>query len=109
METVRAMMLAGVEISKIDKLRGFLVKHANMTLTHSSHLRSYIPIIAKSEIDRLKERLRHVKAVTVIFDGSTRVDEVMAIIVRYCAQDFETIQDLIHLGKYKKLKNHQQV
>ena len=65
METVRAMMLAGVEISKIDKLRRFLVKCANMTQTHSSHLRSYIPIIAKSEIEKLRERLKNVKALTV--------------------------------------------
>jgi hypothetical protein len=109
METVRYMMLAGIEISKIDKLRPFLMKHAKMSLTHSSHLRSYIPIIAKSEVDRLKDRLKNVTAVTVIFDGSTRVDEVMAVIVRYCTEDFDAIQDLIHLGKYKKLKNHQQL
>jgi hypothetical protein len=72
-------------------------------------MRSYIPLIADVEISRIKESLRGAKEVTVIFDGSTRVDEVLAVILRYTTKEFNIVQDLAHLGKYEKLKNHEQV
>lgn len=84
-------------------------KISGRSLTDSSHMRSYIPLIADVEISRIKESLRGAKEVTVIFDGSTRVDEVLAVILRYTTKEFNIVQDLAHLGKYEKLKNHEQV
>lgn len=72
-------------------------------------MRSYIPLLAEIEVNRIKEGLKLAKEVTVIFDGSTRVDEVLAVILRYTTPEFNIVQDLAHLGKYEKLKNHEQV
>jgi hypothetical protein len=58
-----------------------LEKISGRSLTDSSFMRSYIPLIADVEISRIKESLRGAKEVTVIFDGSTRVDEVLAVIL----------------------------
>ena len=84
-------------------------KISGRSLTDSSHMRSYIPLIADVEIDRIRDSLKDAKEVTVIFDGSTRVDEVLAVIFRYTTKEFNIVQDLAHLGKYEKLKNHEQV
>ena len=84
-------------------------KISGRSLTDSSHMRSYIPLIADVEIDRIRDSLKDAKEVTVIFDGSTRVDEVLAVIFRYTTKEFNIVQDLAHLGKYIKLKNHEQV
>ena len=46
---------------------------------------------------------------TIIFDGSTRVDEVLAVLFRYTTKKINIVQDLAHLRKYEKLKNHEQV
>ena len=51
----------------------------------------------------------HRQEVTVIFDGSTSVDEVLTVILRYTTPEFNIVQELAHLGKYEKLKNHEQV
>ena len=93
----------------MDGLRFHLEKISGRSLTDSSHMRSYIPLIADVETGRIKDSLKDAKEVTVIFDGSTRVDKILAVIFRYTTKEFNIVQDLAHLGKYEKLKNPEQV
>jgi hypothetical protein len=58
---------------------------------------------------RFFERCEGAKEVTVIFDGSPRVDDVLAVILRYTTKEFSIVQDFAHLGKYEMLKNEGQV
>ena len=90
-------------------MRPFLEKRAGLSLTHSSHLRSYIPPIHQFEIERIKKSLKRGSGYTVIFDGSTRVDEVLAIILRFVTLDFSVVQELVHLGKYQSCKDNEQI
>lgn len=92
-----------------DGMRPFLEKRSGLSLTHSSHLRAYIPIIHKFEIDRIKKSLKRGSGYTVIFDGSSRVDEVLAVILRFVTTDFTMVQELVHLGKYQSCKDHEQI
>ena len=93
----------------MDGLRSHLEKISGRSLTDSSRMRSYIPLIADVETGRIKDSLKDAKEVTVIFDGSTRVDRILAVIFRYTTKEFNIVQDLAHLGKYEKLKNPEQV
>lgn len=90
-------------------MRPFLEKRAGLSLTHSSHLRSYIPPIHQFEISRIKKSLKRGIGYTVIFDGSTRVDEVLAVIIRFVTTDFQIVQELVHLGKYQSCKDNEQI
>ena len=68
-------------------MRPFLEKRSGLPLTHSSHLRAYIPIIREVEVERIKNSLKRGSGYTVIFDGSSRVDEVLAVIPRLVTHD----------------------
>ena len=46
---------------------------------------------------------------TVTFNGSTRVDEVLAVILRFITLDFRIVQELVHLGKYQSCKDNEQI
>ena len=61
------------------------------------------------EIDRIKLHLKEGSGVTVIFDGSCRVDEVLAVLFRFATYDFEIKQELVHLGKYQSCENNEQI
>ena len=43
------------------------------------------------EVERIKKSLKRVSGYTVIFDGSSRVDEVLAVILRFVTHDFSTV------------------
>ena len=75
---------------KVDKLRNILEKGGHW-LTHSSHSRRLMPLILKQGIERLKgeiafcssDGVQFTRDLSVIFDGSTRLDEAILIIVRF--------------------------
>jgi hypothetical protein len=92
-----------------DGMRPFLDKRSGLSLTHSSHLRAYIPVIHKFEIDRIQKSIKRGSGYRVIFDGYSRVDKVLAVILRFVTTDFTIVQELVHLGKYQSCKDHEQV
>ena len=79
LEVVSEFLKAGIPIGKIDMLRSLLEKNS-YRLTGSSHLRQYVSMALKQEIERIKQELE--RDLSVIFDGSTRQEEAIAIIVR---------------------------
>ena len=87
-QVVEEFLKAGIPISKIDKLRSLLEKNGHR-LTSSSNLAQYITLIFKQEVDTIKKELSlpgqgdMTRDVSVIFDGSTRQGEAIAIIVRF--------------------------
>ena len=110
METVREFMKAGVELSKIDKLRPYLERNSanGLTLSSAANLRYLIPFvhgeIKQKIISETKENL-----LCVIFDGTTRVDEVMAVIFRFVTDSFQIRQLLVRLARYEKCKTGQEL
>ena len=87
---------AGIPLSKIDCLRSFLEKYGHR-LTSQSHLRELIPSVLQKEKETLKSELSEAKAVSTIFDGSTRLGEALAIIVRFVDSQWNVQQRLVRL------------
>ena len=81
-EVVEEFLKAG--IPKIEKLRSLLEKNGHR-LTSSSNRAQYITLIFKQEVDMIKKELSlpgqgdMTRDVSVIFDGSTRQGEAIAI------------------------------
>ena len=75
---VKSFLKAGIPLSKVDDLRDLLEENA-LSLTGRQHLSEYIPFIRNDEIDLIKSEIKD-KAVSIIFDGTTHVDEALAIV-----------------------------
>ena len=71
---------------KIDCFRSLLEEYA-FSPTSSSNLRQMIPFIHNNEMKKIKEAIEK-KHVSIIFDGTTHVCEVMVIVVRYVTDDW---------------------
>ena len=71
----------GIPIAKLDGLRPIMERN-NFSLTRPSHMVEYIPFILSEEKARIKSLLRD-KNIGIIFDGTTRLDEAIAIVVRF--------------------------
>ena len=74
----------------------FLEKHGHR-LTSQSNLRELIPSVLQKEKKTLKSELSEAKAVSTIFDGSTRLGEALAIIVRFVDSQWNVQQRLVRL------------
>ena len=83
---------AGIPLSKIDDLRPFLEKHGHR-LTASGHLSELIPSILEKE----KRDLQSVEEVSIIFDGTTRLGEALAVVIRFVQENFKPTQRLLRL------------
>ena len=101
-EIEEEFLKAGIPISKIDKLHSLLEKNGHR-LTSSSNLVQYITLIFKKEVDTIKKELSlpgqglMTRDMSVIFDGSTRQGEAIAIIVRFIEEQWAITQRLIRI------------
>ena len=77
-DLVEAFLSAGIPLSKIDHLRSFLEKYGHRFTAHG-HLSQMIQSIIEKEKEPLKTELSLVDGCSVIFDGSTRLGEALAI------------------------------
>ena len=71
----------GIPIAKLDGLRPIMERN-NFSLTQSSHIVEYIPFILSEEKARLQWLLRD-KNIGIIVDGTTRLGEAIATVVRF--------------------------
>ena len=72
-------------ITKIDQLRHLLEKHY-LRLVSPQHLYNLIPFVRAQERAAVKAEVAG-KALSVIFDGSTRLGEAVVIIIRFAQYD----------------------
>mgnify|MGYP006963820756 CR=1 FL=1 len=103
-------MKAGITIGKIDMLRSLSEKNS-YRLTGSSHLGQYVSMALKQEIERIKQELEipgqvsMTSDLSVIFDGSTRQGEAIALIVRIVDNNWNIIQRLVRIDVCSKSVN----
>ena len=83
---VQHFMMAGLAFTHMDTLRPVL-ENPGVTLTNSSHMRSYIPHVRAIEIAKLKEEIEG-QFLSIVFDGTTRIGEIVAIVARWCDDSF---------------------
>ena len=95
-DLVEAFLSAGIPLSKIDHLRSFLEKYGHRLTAHG-HSSQMIPSIIEKEKKTLKTELSLVDGCSVISDGSTRLGEALAIVVRFVDEEWNVQQRLIRL------------
>ena len=62
-----------------------------------SHLRGLVPSVLAKEKETLKTKLSAAKECSAIFDGSTRLGEALAVIVRFVDSQWNVQQRLVRL------------
>ena len=100
-ELVETLLKAGIPLSKTDIMRPFLEKYGHR-LTSRSHLAEFIPLILKKEKDTVKAEIAANDDLSIIFDGSTRLGEALAIVVRFIDQ-WNVQQRLVKLEVVQQL------
>ena len=93
-EIVEFGLTGGIPLSKVDFLRPLLERYGHR-LTHSTNLREIIPAVLEKEKEKLRSELETVKEAGVIFDGTARMGEALAIVIRFEQEDFKLTQRLI--------------
>jgi len=84
-ELVEILLKAGIPLSKADILRPFFEKYGHR-MTSRSHLAKFIPLIPNIEKGTVKAKIAANDGFSVIFDGSTRFGEALAIVVSFIHQ-----------------------
>ena len=87
---VKTFLREAVPISKVDAFRD------SFRLTDRRHMCDLIPFIITQEKADIKAEIVG-KPVSVVFDGTTRLGEAMAIVIRFVDNSFAITQRLIRL------------
>ena len=67
---------------------------AGESLTHFSHLATFIPKIAQREKERVSDEIKD-ELGCLIYDGTTRLGEALAALWRQCSKNFILMQRLV--------------
>ena len=93
-------MYAGVALFKAGMLRT-LLERSGHSCTAGNHLAQFIPKVEQREIDVIREEIED-QYVHSMFDGTSRLGELMNNVLRYCDTDFTLHQRLVLLITYEK-------
>ena len=113
-EVVEEFLKAGIPLNKINKLHPLLERNG-YRLIGSSNLGQYISLIFKQETGRIKHEISSpgnvgmTRDVSVIFDGSTRLGEAIAIVVRFINDDWMITQRLMRIDICSKSVNSEEL
>ena len=95
LKVVKTFLKAAVPLSKLDAFRDIL-QEGGARLTDRSHMSELIPFVQMQEEKEIKQEISE-KHVSVIFDGTTRLGEALAIVIRFVDDTFAIQQRLIRL------------
>ena len=100
------MLKAGIPLSKLDTLRDLLEENSTR-LTDTRQMYDLIPFIFEQEKQKIQSEIKD-KHVSIIFDGTSRLGEVLAIILRY-VDNWEVKQHLVRLEMLTKSLSAEEV
>ena len=105
---VMAFMKSGIPLAKLEcpELRSLLEENGHR-LTDRRHLMDLVPFVLDQERKRIREELKD-KYVSIIFDGTTRLGEVLAVVVRFVV-DWSVKQYLVGLQFLQKSMNGEEL
>ena len=95
LKVVKTFLREAVPISKVDAFRDLLEENS-FRLTDRRHMCDLIPFIITQEKADIKAEIVG-KPVSVVFVGTTRLGEAMAIVIRFVDNSFAITQRLIRL------------
>jgi len=91
-KVVSAFLKTGVPLNKIDCFIDFLEENA-LRLTDRRNMYDYIPFTLSEEESCVRSEIAG-KKVSVAYDGTTRLGEALAIILRFVSSDWKLNSDL---------------
>lgn len=99
MMVLECFLRSGTPLSKLEFYRPLLEQNG-CALTDSAHMSTLVPALMQAEIGRIKVEVGEEpgQRIAVIFDGTTTVAEVQAVVIRWCDESFHVYQRLLHLG-----------
>ena len=97
---VKSLLTDGIPLAKADGLRS-LLESDGLQLIASPYLGEYIPVLLVEEFKGVKNEVTG-RAISVIFDGTTRFGETVAILSRYVTDDWEIKQRLVRMQTVSK-------
>lgn len=80
-KVMQTFLRAGVPLAKLDTFRPLLEESA-FRLTDTRHMLDLVPFILNEEKERIKKEIEG-KFISVIFDGTSRLGEVLAVVLRF--------------------------
>jgi len=104
---VRTFLSAGVALNKIPEFRDLLEEHA-FRLTDRRRMSDLVPFILAQEKDKLKTEIAD-KPLSIIFDGTSRLGEVFALVIRFVDSGWCIQQKLIRLKMLAKSLNGDEI
>ena len=90
-----AFLRAGVPLNKIEHFRPLLEEYA-YSLGGRRAMSDLIPFVLQNEKAQLKKEIEG-REVSVIFDGTTHVGEVMAVVLQFVDSQWKIQQRLVRL------------
>ena len=94
-KVLKCFLRAAVPLTKLDYFRELLEESA-YRLSDRRHMSDLVPLVVSQEQADIKSEVSG-RQVSVVFDGTTRLGEAMAIVVRYIDDSFTIQQRLIRL------------
>ena len=95
-----SFLRAGVPLSKLECFRDILEEHA-YRLTDRRHMSDLVPFILTEKQARIKRKIEG-RDVSVIFDGTTRLGEAMAVVIHFVSDEWALEQRLLQLKMLAK-------
>ena len=99
-KVVTSFLKAGVPLNKIDSFRDILEENA-YRLTDRQNMSDYVQFKLKEEESRICQEIEG-KQLSVIFDGTSRLGEALAIVLRFINDDFSIQQRLVRMQMLTK-------
>ena len=94
-KVVRSFLRAAVPLNKLVCFRDLLEENA-YRLSDRHYMSDLVPFILKEEQCRIKEEIAD-RQVAVIFDGTSRLGEALAIVLRFVSDDWILEQRLVRM------------
>ena len=107
LKVLRTFLKAAIPLSKLDAFRDLLEENA-VRLTDRRHMSDLVPFLHSQEQDDIKSEISN-RPLSVIFDGTTRLGEALAIVVRYVDDSFTIQQRLIRLQLLAKTMSGEEI
>ena len=95
LKVLKTFLCAAIPLTKLDAFRDLLEENA-LQLTDRRHMSDLIPFLCSQEQATIKTEIGE-KHLSVIFDGTTRLGEALAIVVRFVDESFAIQQRLVRL------------
>ena len=106
-KVVRVFLRTATPLNKLNHFRGLLEENA-LLLSDRRQMADIVPFIFSQEQKLIKQEISG-KYLSIVFDGTTRLGEAMAIIVRYVDSEWCIQQRLIRLQMLEKSMNGEEI